>query len=69
MIAEVLLLLGYILMTTLVSLATLGLGLVLSLLVVFVWVGILGLHVVAIIKGINGERLIVPHVSAYANRR
>jgi hypothetical protein len=69
MIAELLLLVGYILMTTLVSLATLGLGLVLSLLVVFVWVGILGLHVVAIIKGINGERLIVPHVSAYANRR
>jgi uncharacterized membrane protein len=68
MIAEVLLLAGYILMTTLVSLATLGLGLVLSLLVVFVWVGILGLHVIAIVKGINGERLMIPRVSEYANR-
>jgi hypothetical protein len=54
--------------TSIVSLAMFGLGCVLSLLLVFAWVGILALHVVAILKGVNGGRLIVPGVSEYANR-
>ena len=52
-----LLLFGYVVFTSVVSLATLGLGCVLSLLLVFGWIGILALHVVAILKGINGTRL------------
>jgi uncharacterized membrane protein len=68
MIAELVLLFGYIMMTSIISLATLGLGCVLSLFLVFAWVGILGLHVAAILKGINGGRLIVPHVSEYTSR-
>ena len=68
MAAELVLLLGYVLMTSLVSLATLGLGCVLSLLLVFAWVGILALHIAAIVKGESGGRLIVPGVSAYADR-
>ena len=55
-------------LTSIVSLAAFGLGCVLSLFLVFVWVGVLALHVVAIIKGINGGRLIIPGVSDYANR-
>ena len=39
-----------------------------SLLFVFAWVGILALHVVAILKGVNGGRLIIPGISEYANR-
>src|SRR5947208_1208584 len=68
MIAELILIFGYIMMTSIVSLATFGLGCVLSLLLVFAWVAILALHVVAILKGINGGRLIVPGISDYANR-
>ena len=68
MLAELILFFGYIMVTSLVSLATLGLGCVLSLLLVFAWVGILALHVVAIIKASHGGRLIVPGVSEYANR-
>ena len=68
MIAELALLLAYILMTSLVSLATFGLGCVLSLFLIFAWVGIFALHVVAILKGVNGNRLIVPGISEYANR-
>ena len=68
MIAELILLFGYIMLTSIVSLATLGLGCVLSVFLVFGWVGILALHVVAILKGINGGRLIVPGLSDYANR-
>jgi uncharacterized membrane protein len=68
MIAELILLFGYIMMTSIVSLATLGLGCVLSLFLVFGWVAILALHVVAILKGVNGGRLIIPGLSDYANR-
>jgi uncharacterized membrane protein len=68
MIAELVLLFGYIMFTSIVSLATLGLGCVLSLFLVFAWIGILALHVAAILKGINGGRLIVPRVSDYTSR-
>src|SRR5262249_30760085 len=68
MAAELLLIVCWFIMTSLVTFATFGLGCVLSLFLVFGWVAILGLHVVAILKGLNGGRLIVPGVSEYANR-
>jgi uncharacterized membrane protein len=68
MIAELILFFGYIMVTSLVSLATLGLGCVLSVLLVFAWVGIVALHIVAIIRAAHGERLVIPGISEYANR-
>ena len=68
MAAELVLLFVYIVVTSLVSIASLGLGFILVLLVVFAWVGILGLHFLAILRGANGGRLIVPGVSRYADR-
>jgi len=68
MIAELILLFSYIMLTSIVSLAALGLGCVLSVFLVFGWVGVMALHVVAILKGINGGRLIIPGLSDYANR-
>jgi hypothetical protein len=68
MIAELLLIFGWFVMTSLVTFATLGLGCVLSVFLVFAWVAILALHVVAILKGLNGGRLIIPGVSEYASR-
>jgi len=68
MVAELVLLFAYILMTSIVSLASLGLGIVLSMFLIFAWVGVLAVHIVAILKGINGTRLSVPVVSEYANR-
>ena len=68
MIAEVLLIFIWFRMTSLVAVATLGLGCVLSIFIVFAWVAILAVHVVAILKGLNGGRLIIPVVSDYANR-
>ena len=68
MIAELVLFFAYVTMTSLVSLASLGLGVVLSMLLIFAWIGILAVHVVAILKGINGTRLILPTISEYANR-
>ena len=44
------------------------LGCVVSMLSLLVWVGILVVHGMAIYKGINGQRFIIPGVSEYANR-
>ena len=68
MIAELIALFVYMLLTSVVSLATFGLGCILGLFLVFAWVGILALHVAAIIKGVNGGRLVIPGLSEYANR-
>ena len=68
MVAEIILLFAYIMVTSVVSLATFGLGCVLSLLLIFTWMAILGLHIVAIVKGLNGGRLLVPGISDYADR-
>jgi hypothetical protein len=68
MAAELVLIIAYILMTSIISLATFGLGCVLVLLLIFAWIGILGLHVAAILKGVNGGRLLIPGISEYANR-
>ena len=68
MIAELAALFAYGTITSLVSVATLGLGCVLGLLLPFAWVGIFALHAAAIVKGVNGSRLIIPGISDYANR-
>lgn len=68
MAAELVVIFAYMVITSLVSIAAIGLGCVMSLLFVFAWVGILALHVVAILKGVNGGRLIIPGISEYANR-
>ena len=68
MAAELVVIFAYMLITSVVSIAAIGLGCVMSLFFVFAWVGILALHVVAILKGVNGGRLLIPGVSDYANR-
>jgi uncharacterized membrane protein len=66
MMAEFFVIVVYFAIASFVSLSSLGLGVVLMLLLVFGWVGILAVHVVAIIKGVSGTRLIIPVVSSYA---
>jgi len=68
MVGELVLIFAYVMMTSIISLATLGLGCVLGMFLVFAWVGILALHVVAILQGINGQRFTIPGISDYANR-
>ena len=66
--AELLLLMGLALLTGLVGLATFVFGCALSMFIILIWVAILGVHIVAIIKGMGGTRLIIPGISEYANR-
>jgi len=68
MLAELVVLFAYLMVTSIVSLATLPLGCILGVFIVFGWVAVLALHVAAILKGVNGGRLIIPHVSEYADR-
>jgi len=68
MAAELAALFAYIALTTIVSLASLGLGFVLLLFIVFAWMGILAVHVVAILKGVSGRRLNIPGLSHFASR-
>ena len=66
--AEFLLLSAYVALTTVVGIVTLGFGFLLALAVPFAWIAIIGLHAIAIIKGLNGARLRVPVVSDFADR-
>ena len=66
--AELLLLIGLAVLTSLVSLATFVFGCALGMFAVLLWMAILGVHIVAIIKAMGGTRLIIPGISEFANR-
>jgi hypothetical protein len=68
LVAELLLIFCWFVMTSLIAVATFGIGCVFAIFFVFGWVGILALHIVAILKGLNGGRLIIPGLSEYASR-
>ena len=68
MAAELVLMFVFIAIISIVTLRTMGFGCVLSVLFVFGFVGVLALHVVAILKAIGGTRLVVPGLSHYADR-
>ncbi len=43
-------------------------GCVLTPIVMLLWLAVLVLHIVCIVKGVNGQRLIIPGVSQYADK-
>jgi uncharacterized membrane protein len=43
-------------------------GCLVGFLSLFVWVGLVILHILCIVKGINGQRLIIPGISQYADK-
>jgi uncharacterized membrane protein len=45
-----------------------GIGCVLGLLSSVVWLGFLAIRIICILKGINGQRFIIPGISQYADR-
>ena len=47
---------------------TFGVGCLASIAFVFLWAGVLVLHVFAIVRALNGYRLVIPGVSEYASR-
>jgi uncharacterized membrane protein len=68
MVAEIVLWIVIMIVTTMISMVSGALGCVVSLLTMGLWLAILVIHVVAIVKGVNGGRLIIPGISEYATR-
>jgi uncharacterized membrane protein len=68
MVAEIVLWIAVSVVTMVLSMVSGVLGCVVTLLTFGLWIGILIVHVMAIIKGVNGGRFIIPGVSEYANK-
>jgi hypothetical protein len=66
--AELALVLGLSAVVSVFTLVTFGIGCVALILFVFLWAGLLALHVFAIVRALGGYRLIIPGVSEYASR-
>jgi uncharacterized membrane protein len=69
LVSEIVLFLGLGVMAFVVSFATHGLaGCLFTILYPVLALGILALHIACIVKGVNGQRLIIPQISAFADR-
>jgi uncharacterized membrane protein len=68
MVAEIVLWIALGLLSTVLGAVTAGLGCLVGLFYPILWILILVVHIVAIVKGVNGTRLIIPGLSEYANR-
>jgi uncharacterized membrane protein len=68
MVAEIVLWIAITIVTFIISSISGALGCFVSLLTFGLWIGILVLHVLAIVKGINGQRLLIPGISEYASK-
>ena len=44
------------------------LGCIIAIVQLVLWLGILVLHIVAIVKGVNGQRLVIPVLSDYTSK-
>ena len=68
MVAEIIVWILVTILSIVVGMALPLIGCLFSLVHLAVWIGVLVLHVMCIVKGINGSRLIIPGVSEYANK-
>ena len=68
MVAEIILWIALTIVTMILGMFAAPLGCLFSLLHLGLWLGILVLHIFAIVKGVNGQRLIIPYVSEYADK-
>jgi uncharacterized membrane protein len=68
MVAEFVFWIGISIVMTLISAVTAGLGCILGLFMPLVSLLFIAIHVMAIVKGINGQRLLIPTISDFANK-
>jgi uncharacterized membrane protein len=69
MVAEVIFWIIYIILTTLLGAITGGvLGCIISLFSPLLALVIVVIHVIAMVKGVNGQRFMIPMISEYANK-
>ena len=68
MVAEVVLWIALMIVNVVLSTVFWGFGCLLGILWFALGIGILIVHVMCIVKGVNGQRFLIPGVSEYANR-
>lgn len=68
MVAEIVLWIAITIVSFIISSVSMALGCVVTLLTFGLWLGILVVHVLCIVKGVNGQRFLIPGVSEYASR-
>lgn len=68
LVTEIVFWIAFTIVMNIISFATIGLGCLIGLLAPLIWLAILGIHIVAIMKGINGQRFTIPGISEFADR-
>jgi uncharacterized membrane protein len=68
MVAEIVLWIAVFIINMVLTMASGFLGCFMSILWFGLWVGVLVVHVLCIVKGVNGQRFLIPGVSEYASR-
>ncbi len=68
MVAEIVFWIAFTILANIIAVVTLGLGSLFGLMGPVLALVFLIVHVVCIMKGVNGQRFIVPYVSEYANK-
>ena len=68
MVAEIVFWIAFTILTNIIVAATLGLGCLISLLGPFIALAFLVIHVMGIVKGLNGQRFTLPVISEYADK-
>ena len=68
MVAEIVLWIAVTIVSFVIGMLSGPLGCLVSLLTFGLWLGILVVHVLCIVKGVNGQRFLIPGVSEYASR-
>ena len=68
MVAEMLVLLTFVVISVVLGLMTALLGCVLLPLVSIPWLAFVVVHIIAVVKAFNGKRLLIPFISEYADR-
>ncbi|MGH9408178.1 MAG: hypothetical protein ACRD1V_01840 [Vicinamibacterales bacterium] len=68
MVAEFICWIGIAIVSTILGMLTAGLGCLFSLLYPLLGIGVLVVHIMAIVNGVNGGRLMIPVISDYANK-
>ena len=66
--AEIIFDVAFTIVTSIISAATMGLGCLISLFWPLALLGFLVVHVMCIVKGLNGQRFTIPGVSDFADR-
>ncbi|MEW5984014.1 MAG: DUF4870 domain-containing protein [Acidobacteriota bacterium] len=68
MVAEIAFWIAYTIIVNVIVAATFGLGCVVGLVSPLIALAFLVIHVMAIVKGLNGQRFTLPYVSEFANK-